>query len=170
MRNERTPVVVFVGLSGTGKTTYLEKLIPALKSRGLRLAVLKHDAHGFEIDKPGKDSYRMKAAGADSVAICSGGKLAIVEATPTEPTIPEILDKLQPVDLVLIEGYKKSAYPKIEIHRAALGKPLLSQPEELLAVVTDEPLPVPVPQLGLDDVESCAKLLLSYLAQNNASG
>jgi molybdopterin-guanine dinucleotide biosynthesis protein B len=170
MRNERTPVVVFVGLSGTGKTTYLEKLIPALKSRGLRLAVLKHDAHGFEIDKPGKDSYRMKAAGADSVAICSGGKLAIVEATPTEPTIPEILDKLQPVDLVLIEGYKKSAYPKIEIHRAALGKPLLSQPEELLAVVTDEPLPVPVPQLGLDDVESCAKLLLSYLVQNNASG
>lgn len=170
MRNERTPVVVFVGLSGTGKTTYLEKLIPALKSRGLRLAVLKHDAHGFEIDKPGKDSYRMKAAGADSVAICSGGKLAIVETTPTEPTIPEILDKLQPVDLVLIEGYKKSAYPKIEIHRAALGKPLLSQPEELLAVVTDEPLPVPVPQLGLDDVESCAKLLLSYLVQNNASG
>jgi molybdopterin-guanine dinucleotide biosynthesis protein B len=170
MRNERTPVVVFVGLSGTGKTTYLEKLIPALKSRGLRLAVLKHDAHGFEIDKPGKDSYRMKAAGADSVAICSGGKLAIVETTPTEPTIPEILDKLQPVDLVLIEGYKKSAYPKIEIHRAALGKPLLSQPEELLAVVTDEPLPVPVPQLGLDNVESCAKLLLSYLVQNNASG
>ena len=95
--NENTPVVVFVGLSGTGKTTFLEKLIPELKAHGLRLAVLKHDTHGFEMDKPGKDTYRMKAAGADSVTICSGGKLAIIETLPEEPSVADILAKLQPV-------------------------------------------------------------------------
>lgn len=161
--NERTPVILFVGLSGTGKTTFLERLIPALKARGVRLAVLKHDAHGFEIDRPGKDTHRLKAAGADSVTICSGRHLAIIETLPEEPSIADILARLQPVDLALVEGYKKSPYPKIELHRAALGRPLLSREDELLAVVTDEPLPVGVPQLPLDDPAPCAELLLRYL-------
>lgn len=161
--NERTPVILFVGLSGTGKTTFLERLIPALKARGVRLAVLKHDAHGFEIDRPGKDTHRLKAAGADSVTICSGRHLAIIETLPEEPSIADILARLQPVDLALVEGYKKSPYPKIELRRAALGRPLLSREDELLAVVTDEPLPVGVPQLPLDDPAPCAELLLRYL-------
>ena len=161
--NEKTPVVVFVGLSGTGKTTYLEKLIPALKARGLRLAVLKHDTHGFDMDRPGKDTCRFREAGADAVTICSGGHLAIQETLPGEPSIAEILSRLQPVDLALVEGYKKSAYPKIEIHRAALGQPLYCRESELLAVATDEPLPVSAPHLPLDDPEPCAELLLQYV-------
>ncbi len=115
------------------------------------------------MDKPGKDTYRMKAAGADSVTICSGGKLAIIETLPEEPSIEDILAKLQPVDLVLVEGYKKSRYPKIEIHRAVLEKPLLTSEEELLAVVTDEPLPVSKPQFGLDDAAGAASFLLNYV-------
>lgn len=161
--NEATPVVVFVGLSGTGKTTFLEKLIPALKARGLRLAVLKHDAHGFEIDRPGKDTHRLKAAGADSVTICSGTRLAVIETLPAEPDIRDILARLQPVDLALVEGYKKSPYPKIELHRAALGRPLLSREDELLAVITDEPLQTSVPQLPLHDAAPCAEFLTQYL-------
>ncbi len=161
--NEKTPIVVFVGLSGTGKTTYLEKLIPALKARGLRLAVLKHDTHGFDMDRPGKDTYRFREAGADSVTICSGGRLVIQETLPEEPTIAEILARLQEVDLALVEGYKKSAYPKIEIHRAALGRPLYCREAELLAVATDEALPVCVPHLPLGDPEPCAELLLQYV-------
>ena len=161
--NEYTPVVVFVGLSGTGKTTYLEALIPALKARGLRLAVLKHDTHGFTMDHPGKDTYRFREAGADSVTSCSGSHLAIQETLPDEPTIAEILARLQPVDLALVEGYKKSAYPKIEIHRAALGRPLYCKEAELLAVVTDESLPVSAPHLPLRDPEPCAELLLQYV-------
>lgn len=160
--NENTPVVVFVGLSGTGKTTFLEKLIPELKALGLRLAVLKHDTHGFEMDKPGKDTYRMKAAGADSVTICSGGKLAIIETLPGEPSVADILAKLQPVDLALVEGYKHSRYPKIEIHRSILQKPLLTDEADLLAVVTDEPLPVNKPQFDLEDAAGVAALLSTY--------
>ncbi len=157
------PIVVIVGLSGTGKTTFLVKLIPVLKSRGLRLAVLKHDAHGFEVDKPGKDSYRMKAAGADSVAICSGRQLAVMETLSDEPDIATIVKKLQPVDLILVEGYKKSAYPKIEIHRAALQRPLLCHPDELLALVTDEPIALDVPQFALDDAAGIAALLIDQV-------
>ncbi len=163
--NENTPVVVFVGLSGTGKTTFLEKLIPELKSRGLHLAVLKHDTHGFEMDKPGKDTYRMKAAGADSITICSGSKLAIIETLPEEPSVSKILSKLQPVDLALVEGYKKSRYPKIEIHRAVLEKPLITDEADLLAVVTDEPLPVSKPQFDLEDAAGVASLLLDYVSK-----
>lgn len=163
MKPETTPIVTFVGKSGTGKTTFLERLIPVLKARGLRLAVLKHDAHHFEMDKPGKDTYRFTAAGADVVTISNAEKFALIEQPVQELSLADIVSRLPQVDLVLTEGYKKSRYPKIEIHRAVLQRPLIAPPEQLLAVMTDEPVDTPAPQLPLEDVEGCADLLVEYV-------
>lgn len=163
MNPETTPIITFVGKSGTGKTTFLEKLIPVLKARGLRLAVLKHDAHHFEMDKPGKDTYRFTAAGADVVTISNAEKFALIEQPSAELSVADIISRLPQVDLVLTEGYKQSQYPKIEIHRAVLNRPLLTPPEQLLAVMTDEPLSVDVPQLSLEDTTRCTEIILSYL-------
>lgn len=163
MDADRTPIVTFVGRSGTGKTTFLERLIPALKGRGLRLAVLKHDAHHFEMDRPGKDTYRFTAAGADVVTISNAGQFALLERPPRELDLKDILARLPQVDLVLTEGYKKSDCPKIELHRAVLGQSLMAPPEQLLAVLTDEPVDTPAPQLDLADAEGCADLLMDYL-------
>lgn len=163
MNPDTTPIITFVGKSGTGKTTFLEKLIPVLKAHGLRLAVLKHDAHHFEIDKPGKDTYRFTAAGADVVTISNAGKFALIEQPPEELSVADIVSRLPPVDLVLTEGYKQSDYPKIEIHRAALNRPLLASPAQLLAVMTDEPLDTTALQLPLEDTAQCAAVILAYL-------
>lgn len=164
MNPNTTPIVTFVGKSGTGKTTFLEKLIPVLKARGLRLAVLKHDAHHFEMDKPGKDTYRFTAAGADVVTISNAEQFALIEQPQSELLLEDIISRLPPVDLVLTEGYKQSRYPKIEIHRAILRRPLIAPPEQLLAVMTDEVVDSPAPQLSLEDVEGCAELLVRYVA------
>ena len=161
--HQRTPMITFVGKSGTGKTTYLERLIPVLKGRGLRLAVVKHDAHGFQMDTPGKDTYRFSAAGADVVAISSAEKMAMIQRPPRELTLDEVIAQLPPVDLILTEGYKTLPNPKIEIHRAVLNRPLLTPPEQLLAVVTDEPVAVSCPQLSFEDLEGCADLIQEYM-------
>ncbi len=163
MNPETTPIVTFVGKSGTGKTTFLERLIPVLKARGLRVAVLKHDAHHFEMDKPGKDTYRFTAAGADVVTISNAEKFALIERPVQELHLQDIVSRLPPVDLVLTEGYKQSRYPKVEIHRAVLQRPLIAPPEQLLAIMTDEPVDSPAPQLSLEDVEGCADLLVEYV-------
>ena len=133
-----------------------------LKARGLRLAVLKHDAHHFEMDKPGKDTFRFTQAGADVVTICSREKFAMIERLEEEPSLEELIQRLPPVDLILTEGYKGSRYPKIEIHRAVLSRPLLTPPEQLLLVMTDEALDTPARQLPLEDVEGCAARILDY--------
>jgi molybdopterin-guanine dinucleotide biosynthesis protein B len=135
-----TPIFSFIGSSGSGKTTFLEKLIPILKNKGLSLGVIKHDAHQFEIDKPGKDSYRFKSAGADIVAISSSEKMAIVKSfTKKEETLEEIvLNYFKDVDMILTEGYKKSSIPKIEIFRQEVKKPFISADKlELIGVITD---------------------------------
>ena len=163
MNPETTPIITFVGKSGTGKTTLLEQLIPILKARGLRLAVLKHDAHHFEMDRPGKDTYRFTAAGADVVTISNSEKFALIERPQAELTVADIVSRLPAVDLVLTEGYKHSRYPKIEIHRAVLNRPLLTPEAQLLAVMTDEPLDVSAPQLPLEDLSGCAEIILTYL-------
>lgn len=162
MNPDLVPIITFVGKSGTGKTTLLEQLIPMLKARGLRLAVLKHDAHHFEMDKPGKDTYRFTAAGADVVTISNAEKFAMIERPPEELSLRDIISRLPQVDLVLTEGYKKSRYPKIEIHRAALHRPLLADPNELLAILTDEPVDSPAPQLDLSDLNGCVQVILQY--------
>ena len=162
MNPDLVPIITFVGKSGTGKTTLLEQLIPMLKARGLRLAVLKHDAHHFEMDKPGKDTYRFTAAGADVVTISNAEKFAMIEQPPEELSLRDIISRLPQVDLVLTEGYKKSRYPKIEIHWAALHRPLLADPDELLAILTDEPVDSPAPQLPLSDLNGCVQAILQY--------
>lgn len=160
------PVVSVVGRSDSGKTTFLEKLIPALKRRGVRLAVVKHDSHGFEMDRPGKDTWRLREAGADAVMISSPNQMALIRrGLEREATLDELAAMVDGmVDVVLTEGYKSGTKPKIEVSRQVImGGELLCHKDELLAVVADGPRPVEVPQFGLEDAEGVADLLVEYL-------
>ncbi len=132
------PVYSFIAWSGTGKTTYLERLIAALKAKGLRIAAVKHDAHRFELDREGKDSRRFADAGADVVAIADGGKCAVMEYRPVK--LSELLARLPDVDLVLVEGWHEEAGNPILLHRAAAGQPPKLPPADCFAVVSDVPL------------------------------
>jgi len=147
------PVVSVVGRSNVGKTTFLEKLIAELKRRGYRVATVKHDVHGFEIDRPGKDTWRHAQAGSDLVVIASPDRVAMIARTGAEMALDDIVARLPlDVDIVVTEGYKRGDKPKIEVSRAACGRELLSREEELVALVTDEPFgEMQVPQYGLDD-------------------
>lgn len=153
--------VSFVAKSGTGKTTLLERVIAELKRRGYRVGAIKHDAHRFDIDHPGKDSYRFTAAGADTMLISSPEKLALVKRHAAAPPIEELLATyFGDVDIVLTEGFKLSGLPKIEVHRRERSATLLCRGEEndptLLAVVSDEPLALDVPVLDLDEPRQVA--------------
>ena len=157
-------VVSFVAKSGTGKTTLLEKVIVHLKERGYRLGVIKHDAHRFDIDHPGKDSYRLTAAGADTMLISSPEKLAIVKKHAESPPIEELLATyFDDVDLVLTEGFKKSSMPKIEINRQERSTTLLCRGEEhdptLVAVASDAKIELDVPVLDLNDPKAVADFI-----------
>ncbi|MBW4055924.1 MAG: molybdopterin-guanine dinucleotide biosynthesis protein B [Proteobacteria bacterium] len=148
--------VSFVAKSGTGKTTLLEKVITRLKERGYRVGVVKHDAHRFDIDHPGKDNYRLTAAGADTMLISSPEKLAMIKKHAAAPSIEELLSTyFTDVDIVLIEGFKKSPMPNIELHRKERSATLLCRGEEfdptLVAVASDERLELDVPVLDLND-------------------
>jgi molybdopterin-guanine dinucleotide biosynthesis protein B/molybdopterin-guanine dinucleotide biosynthesis protein len=148
--------VSFVAKSGTGKTTMLEKVIIELKLRGYRVGVIKHDAHRFNIDHPGKDSYRLTAAGADTMLIASPEKLALIKQHADPPPIEELIATyFGDVDLILTEGFKKSGLPKIELHRKERSATLLCRGENfdpsLIAVASDEPLELDVPVLDLNN-------------------
>lgn len=150
------PAVTFIARSGTGKTTLVEKVIRELVRRGWTIGALKHDAHRFEIDVEGKDTWRMTEAGATVTAICSPAKQAVIRRCELEPAVEELIAReFLGVDLVITEGFKHSPLPKIEVHRTALGTPLLSRGEHhdpaLLAVVSDEPLALDVPCFDLND-------------------
>jgi molybdopterin-guanine dinucleotide biosynthesis protein B len=154
------PVICVVGRSGVGKTTLLEKLIPELKRRGYRVATIKHHAHpGIEMDQPGKDSWRHAQAGSDHVVIASRDKIASIRRLEQELGLDEIAADINAVDIILAEGYKRSAKPKIEVVRAALSLEPICAPEELLAVVSDVALPLDVPCFNLDDVLSLADFI-----------
>jgi molybdopterin-guanine dinucleotide biosynthesis protein MobB len=153
--------VSFVAKSGTGKTTLLEKVIAILKERGYRVGVIKHDAHRFDIDHPGKDSHRLTAAGADTMLISSPEKLALIRKHAASPPIEELLETyFADADIVLTEGFKKSSMPKIELHRRERSEALLCRGEEhdptLIAVASDEPLQLDVPLLDLNDAAAVA--------------
>jgi len=153
------PIISVVGKSEVGKTTFLEKLIAELKRRGYRVATVKHDVHGFDIDRPGKDSWRLAQAGSDSVVIASPKKLALIKRLDREMTLNEIAALLEDVDIILTEGYKRGDAPKIEVSRREKGRELLCMPEELVAIVSDQPFDMDVPQFGLEDSEGVADLL-----------
>ena len=162
--------VIFVGTSGSGKTTLLEKVIAELVRRGLRVGAVKHGHHRFEIDHPGKDSYRFSAAGAAVTLISSAERLALVRRHDIAPAIEEILQTyFGNVDLVLIEGFKRSALPKIEVHRREHGAGLICRgavrDEKLLAVASDEPLDVDVPLLDVNDATAVADFIAARVAR-----
>jgi molybdopterin-guanine dinucleotide biosynthesis protein MobB len=157
-------VVSFVAKSGTGKTTLLEKVIARLKERGYRVGAIKHDAHRFDIDHPGKDSHRLTSAGADTMLISSPEKLALVKKHAASPPIAELLATyFTDVDIVLTEGFKQSSMPKIELHRRERSATLICRGAEhdptLLAVASDEPLELDVPVLDLNDAGAVADFI-----------
>jgi len=153
------PIISVVGKSGVGKTTFLEKLIAELKRRGHRVATIKHDVHGFEIDRPGKDSWRLAQAGSDSVVIASPQRLALIKRLNGEMTLSEIAALLTDVDIILTEGYKRGDAPKIEVSRRERGGELLCTPDELVAIVADQLFDLDVPQFDLDDARGVVGLL-----------
>lgn len=156
-------IIGLAGWSGAGKTTLITRVVPLLNRRGIRVATVKHAHHAFEIDRPGKDSWLHREAGATEVAIVSSRRWAIVHELreESEPALTEILAKLSPADLVIIEGFKRHAHPKLEIYRASVGKPLIyPQDDCVVAIASDAPLAhAQLPVLMLDDVEGIANVL-----------
>jgi molybdopterin-guanine dinucleotide biosynthesis protein B len=157
-------IIGLAGWSGSGKTTLIKKLIPSLIARGLKVSTLKHAHHGFDLDQPGKDSFFHRAAGATEVIISSAKRWAILHELREEPEwdLGELVTKMSPVDLVLVEGFKRDKFPKLEIHRAANGKPLIHPDDpHIVAVASDVALPkAKVPVIDLNDVETIVDLLL----------
>ncbi|MFV2032790.1 MAG: molybdopterin-guanine dinucleotide biosynthesis protein B [Gammaproteobacteria bacterium] len=172
------PVIGFSAYSGTGKTTLLTGVIPQLKARGLKVAVIKHAHHHFDLDRPGKDSYELRKSGADHTVICTGTRMAVIsefEQPEDEPELEEIVDSLNPAktDLVLVEGYKHLAFAKIELHREALGKPYLFPDDPtIIAIACDAPpsQATTIPVLDINDPERIAAFIYDqvYLQGNPA--
>jgi molybdopterin-guanine dinucleotide biosynthesis protein MobB len=154
------------GWSGSGKTTLMSRLLPELIGRGFAVSTMKHAHHGFDVDQPGKDSYVHRMAGATEVMVASSVRWALMHEHRggPEPTAAELLRHMTPVDLVLIEGFKREAHDKIELYRKANGKPLLyPQDRRIVAVASDAPLPdAPLPVIDIDDVEAVADFILRH--------
>lgn len=160
-------VLGLVGWSGSGKTTLLVGLLPLLRARGLRVSTVKHAHSGFDMDHPGKDSFRHRAAGAHEVLVASSARWAVLhEVEGAEPSLADLLGRLDPVDLVLVEGFKSHPYPKLEVHRPSLGKAALWPGDPaILAVASDVPLPgCTVPRLPLGHPETVADWIRELIA------
>lgn len=165
------PLLGFVAWSGTGKTTLLERLIPQLTQRGLRLGVLKHTHHQFDMDKPGKDSYRLRQAGASQVMAASSLRHALIRETPDgEPPFAELLASFDwsRLDLLLIEGFKHEHFPKIELHRAAIGRPLMFPTDPgVIALVSDDPLTTTLPCFGFEALPALCDFICAQLSHQH---
>ncbi len=163
LRNERPlRAVSFVAArSNSGKTTLIEKVVKILKARGLRVAVIKHASAGFDLDKPGKDSWRFQQAGADSVVLVGPGEMAIIKKTEQEPTPEELERAAGDVDIIIHEGFKKSAKNMIEVfrHDVSGDRPLCLDDRSYLALVSDRPFPVSIPCFSLDDAEGVSEFI-----------
>ncbi len=167
MRSKTPPIVSLTGYSGSGKTTFMVKLISALVHLGLKVATIKHDVHGFEMDKPGKDSWRHKQAGATASVISSPTKIGLVMDADHDHDPSELARLFPEVDIVLTEGYKSGPYPKVEIFRPEATEnktPLCQDDPNLVAVVTDADLSMEVPRYSLSDAEGVAQLLMVRFA------
>jgi len=160
-------MIVFgiAGWSGSGKTTLIEKLIPQFTARGVSVSVIKHAHHGFDLDRPGKDSFRHREAGATQVLMLSSDRWVLMHELrgAPEPTLDEQLRLLAPCDVVLIEGFKAAPVPKVEVHRPAHGKPPLWLDNlHVVAVATDEDIECPLPRLPLNDGAAIVDFILDY--------
>lgn len=161
------PMLSFTAKSGTGKTTYLEKLIPMLKVNGLRIAVIKHDAHGFQMDKPGKDSYRLTQAGADHMILTSEDQTAVIITHPKmPPELDELIARTENVDLILTEGYKLEDQPKVVLLRKGYCETPVGNPKNVIAYVADFPYGAKVPVFDLNHPEDILDFLLDYIRTN----
>lgn len=157
-------IIGLAGWSGSGKTTLLTKVLPRIIARGKRVSTVKHAHHAFDVDRPGKDSFEHRSAGATEVLVVSGNRWALMHELrgQPEPDLHQLLGKLSEVDLVLIEGFKRQKFPKLEIHRVENGKPLLHPEDDwIVAVASDSPLPqATVPVVDLNDIEKITDLLI----------
>jgi molybdopterin-guanine dinucleotide biosynthesis adapter protein len=161
-------IIGLAGWSGSGKTTLLAQVIPRIVARGLRVSTVKHAHHSFDIDQPGKDSHTHRMAGATEVVVGSLRRWAIVHELrgEAEPALSALIEKVTPVDLLLVEGYKGEPHPKLEVYRAAVGKPLLHpQDPAIVAIASDAPLPgARIPRVALDDIDGIVDMLLRHAA------
>ncbi len=174
LSNAHLPIVGFAAFSGTGKTTLLKELLPLLRARGLRVGVVKHALHSFDVDHPGKDSYELRKSGAAQMLIASRSRWALVVelARDREPRLDEVLLELDQaaLDLILVEGFKDEQFPKIELHRPSLRRPLLfPEDDAIIAVATDAPLndTRELPQLDLIRPDEIAAFIVDYVAKEN---
>ncbi len=158
-------ILGLVGYSGSGKTTLMVRLIPELVRRGITVSTMKHAHHGFDVDQPGKDSYEHRQAGATEVLVSSARRWALMHENrdQPEPGPEDLFPRMTPVDLLIIEGFKREGHDKLEVWRAATGMPLLAREDRsILAVASDGPVPgVTVPVLDLDNVPSIADFILA---------
>ncbi len=155
------PVMAFAAWSGTGKTTLIEKVIKALKQKGLRVAVLKHDGHDFEIDREGKDTWRFTKAGADITMISSSQKTAYMEQGAL--TLEELLEKIKNVDIILVEGYKNEGMPQIGIARKATGKGFTADINRFMALVTDDEVETDLPCFDFNDIDEITEFIMEKI-------
>jgi molybdopterin-guanine dinucleotide biosynthesis protein B len=154
------------GWSGSGKTTLLTGVIPELAARGLTVSTIKHAHHEFDIDRPGKDSWRHREAGATEVMVSSSRRWALMHELrgASEPALDELVAHMSPVDLLLVEGFKQHPHPKLEVHRPSLGKELLYPGDPwVVAIASDEALEAPIPLLPLDDPGAVAGFIFRHL-------
>lgn len=160
-----TRIIGLAGWSGAGKTTLMVKLLPCLIGQGLSVSTLKHAHHRFDVDVPGKDSWQHRQAGAQQVMVASGARWALMTElrTAREPTLPELVARMDPADLIIVEGFKRDAHPKIEVHRAANAKPWM-RPDMpgIVAVASDVSPPYDLPRAHLDDIAAIAALVLAH--------
>jgi len=165
------PIISIVGRTDSGKTTFIEKLIPALRARGYRVATLKHDIHGFEVDKEGKDSWRHAQAGAEAVIISSPRRYALIRKVERERTIGELAGLVSDgVDLIVTEGYKSGPMPKVEVYRPEVHPDPLCKPEDnLLAIVSTVKVEGKVPSFGIDDADGVAALIEEQLLKGRVT-
>ena len=166
------PILGFAAFSGTGKTTLLIKLLPILRTHGLKIAMIKHAHHKFDVDKPGKDSFELRKAGASPMLISSSRRIAIMidKEEETEPDLQDLLSYINPdkIDLVLIEGFKQWPFPKIELYRPEVGKPLLFPDDKnIIAIAHDGELPVAasIPVMNINQPEQIAQFILQFIQQ-----
>lgn len=164
------PILSIIGKSKSGKTTLIEKLIPQLKAKGYRVGTIKHHAHpGFEIDFPGKDTWRHAQAGSDHVIIAAPDKVASIRALEHALTVDEIATMMDNVDIILTDGFRSAGKPAIEIIRAEIGLEMIGDPQQLLAIATDTPIDTSILQISVDDIQTIVAVIEKHILPSSAS-